>query len=132
MTLATLALRWGPRYGAVAGFLIGLVVDLAPPADHPAGQWALVLSVVGYTAGLFAREAADSVLVPLIVVPTAVVVATAGFGALSMLIDVGGVSWGLVGQLLPSAAAYAVILTPFVVPAVTALIRRAEPRATGR
>jgi rod shape-determining protein MreD len=128
MTLVTLALTWGPRHGAVAGFLVGLAVDLAPPVDHPAGQWALVLAVIGYAAGLFAREAEGSVLVPLIGVPVAVVAATVGFGALSMLMDVGGVTWGLVGRLLPSVAAYAVILTPFVVPAVTALTRRVTPR----
>ena len=36
------ALVRGPEYAAVVGFAAGLVLDLAPPADHTAGRWALV------------------------------------------------------------------------------------------
>ncbi|WP_139977880.1 rod shape-determining protein MreD [Nocardioides litoris] len=41
----------GARFGIVLGFVAGLLVDLAPPADHVAGRWALALLVVGYVAG---------------------------------------------------------------------------------
>lgn len=43
----------GSAAGAAAGFGGGLLLDLAPPADHPAGQWAIVLTVVGHVAGRF-------------------------------------------------------------------------------
>ena len=33
------------------GFAAGLLLDLAPPADHVAGRWALALVLVGYLAG---------------------------------------------------------------------------------
>lgn len=128
VTLVTLALTWGPEHGALAGFLIGLALDLTPPVDHPAGQWALVLTLVGYGAGLFVREAAGSVLFPMLAVPTAAAVSTVAFGGLSMMMGSGGVTWELVGRMLPSAVLYAVVLTPFVVPAVTALARRVEPQ----
>ena len=37
----------GAHVGMVLGFASGLVLDLAPPADHVAGRWALALLVVG-------------------------------------------------------------------------------------
>ncbi|MDQ3307474.1 MAG: rod shape-determining protein MreD, partial [Actinomycetota bacterium] len=46
------ALVRGPSYAALVGFAAGLVLDLAPPADHTAGRWALSLVLVGYLAGL--------------------------------------------------------------------------------
>ena len=45
------ALTRGPQFAVVLGFLAGVALDLAPPADHVAGRWALALVVVGYLAG---------------------------------------------------------------------------------
>ena len=45
------ALTRGPQFAAVLGFVAGVLLDLAPPADHVAGRWALALVVVGYVAG---------------------------------------------------------------------------------
>ena len=44
-------LRAGLRASAA-----GLVLDLVPPADHEVGRWALVLTLVGYLAGLARDE----------------------------------------------------------------------------
>ncbi len=41
----------GPGTGAVVGFIAGLLVDLAPPAEHLAGRSALALLVAGYLVG---------------------------------------------------------------------------------
>ena len=38
------------------GFVAGVLLDLAPPADHVAGRWALALVVVGYVAGRMRPE----------------------------------------------------------------------------
>ena len=46
------ALVRGPTYASLVGFAAGLVLDLAPPADHTAGRWALALVLVGYFTGL--------------------------------------------------------------------------------
>src|SRR5262245_38063203 len=51
-----LALVYGPSGGALIGFGAGLLADLAPPADHAAGRYALVLCVIGYLAGLAKPE----------------------------------------------------------------------------
>ena len=40
------------RSGAIAlGFIGGLIMDLSPTANTPFGQWALVLTLVGYVIG---------------------------------------------------------------------------------
>ena len=51
-----LALVYGHVGGALVGFAAGLLADLAPPADHAAGRYALVLCVIGYLAGLVKPE----------------------------------------------------------------------------
>jgi rod shape-determining protein MreD len=50
------ALAAGPMAGALAGFVAGAVLDIAPPAGHPMGQWAFVLALLGYLAALFGSE----------------------------------------------------------------------------
>lgn len=47
----------GAQFGMVLGFAAGLLVDLAPPADHVAGRWALALLLVGYVAGRVRQDA---------------------------------------------------------------------------
>ena len=46
----------GSEVGLVLGFAAGLLLDLAPPADHYAGRWALALMAVGYVAGRLASS----------------------------------------------------------------------------
>ena len=45
------AVRGGPRASSP-----GSPLDLAPPADHIAGRWALALVLVGYVAGRVRQE----------------------------------------------------------------------------
>ena len=52
----------GPQFGAVIGFVAGLLVDRAPPADHVAGRWALALVVVAILAGRVRNEARSNPL----------------------------------------------------------------------
>ena len=57
LVVVAAALVRGPEFAAVLGFLGGLAIDLAPPADHVAGRWALALVVVGYLAGRVRHDA---------------------------------------------------------------------------
>jgi len=50
------ALVTEPRFATLLGFGAGLLLDLAPPADHVAGRWALSLLVVGYVVGRLAHD----------------------------------------------------------------------------
>jgi rod shape-determining protein MreD len=127
-----LALVHGPTTGAVAGFLAGVALDLAPPADTMLGRSALVLCLVGYVAGLMRREAEDSVVAILAVVAGAALVATSGVALLGALMGDPRVTWDVVLQAVPQRVAYDVVLGPFVVPAVMALARRTEPGTTRR
>ncbi|MFF4542544.1 rod shape-determining protein MreD [Streptomyces aureus] len=135
LTVLALALVYGHVGGALIGFGAGLLSDLAPPADHAAGRYALVLCVVGYLAGLAKPENGrlKSATGPMAVVVAAAIGSTvlyAGVGAL-----VGDTAARHVGlsSLLITAALYDLLLAPFVVPVLMALARRAEndPLADG-
>jgi rod shape-determining protein MreD len=54
LVVVAAGLAFGAEQGLVLGFGAGLLLDLAPPADHVAGRWALALLVVGYVAGRLA------------------------------------------------------------------------------
>ncbi|MCS0601529.1 rod shape-determining protein MreD [Streptomyces sp. LP11] len=128
LTVLGLAMVYGHVGGALVGFGAGLLADLAPPADHAAGRYALVLCVIGYFAGLVKPENGrlKSATGPMVVVVAAAVGSTllyAGVGAL-----VGDTAARHVGlpSLLISAALYDLLLAPFVVPAIMWLARRAD------
>ncbi|WP_406459865.1 rod shape-determining protein MreD [Streptomyces sp. NBC_01622] len=128
LTVLGLAMVYGHVTGALIGFGAGLLADLAPPADHAAGRYALVLCVIGYLAGLAKPENGrlKSATGPMAVVVAAALGSTllyAGVGAL-----VGDTAARHVGlpSLLFTAALYDLLLAPFVVPGVMALARRAD------
>lgn len=127
LVVVALALAHGPGFGLVTGFGAGLGADLVPPADHEIGRWAMVLTLVGYLAGMARGESRRSAFVPL----AAVAVSAAGsvllYAGLGALIADPHVTWGAVTGLLPTAVLYDVVLGAFVVPAVLGLARRAEP-----
>ena len=71
LVVVAAALTRGPEFAAVLGFFGGLLIDLAPPADHVAGRWALALMVVGYLAGKVRPEAGRSAMAALATVGAA-------------------------------------------------------------
>ncbi|MBC7272099.1 MAG: rod shape-determining protein MreD [Streptomyces sp.] len=128
LTVLGLALVYGHVGGALVGFGAGLLIDLAPPADHAVGRYALVLSVVGYLAGLVRPENGrlKSATGPMAVVVVAAVGTTLLYAGVGALVgDTAARHVGL-GSLLFTAALYDLLLAPFVVPGVMALARRAE------
>jgi rod shape-determining protein MreD len=128
LTVLALAMVYGHVGGALVGFGAGLLADLAPPADHAAGRYALVLCVIGYAAGLVKPENGrlKSATAPMLVVVGAAVGSTLLYAGVGALVgDTAARHVGLPG-LLFSAALYDLLLAPFVVPAVMALARRAE------
>jgi rod shape-determining protein MreD len=127
LVVVSLALADGPLTGVVVGFTAGMALDLVPPADHAVGRYAFVLTLVGYLAGLARDEAERSAVRPFVVVAAAAAGATALYAGLGALFSDFGVDGGTLVGLLPTAVLYDVLLAPFVVPAVMALARRAEP-----
>ena len=53
IVIVAIALRYGPAWGAVAGFAAGLVFDVA--LQLPLGSSSLVLTPIGWAVGAFAR-----------------------------------------------------------------------------
>ncbi|WP_326723122.1 MULTISPECIES: rod shape-determining protein MreD [unclassified Streptomyces] len=128
LTVLALAMVYGHVGGALIGFGAGLLADLAPPADHAAGRYALVLCVIGYLAGLVKPESGQlkSATGPMAVVVAAAVGSTLMYAGVGALVgDTSARHVGLTG-LLFTAALYDLLLAPFVVPGLMALARRAE------
>ncbi len=126
LTVLGLAMVYGHVGGALVGFGAGLLADLAPPADHAVGRYALVLCVVGYAAGLTKPENGQhrSASVPMMVVGGAAVGSTLLYAGVGALVgDSPALHVGLTG-LLVTAILYDLLLAPFTVPLVMALARR--------
>lgn len=56
--VVAVALLTDTRTAVLTGVGAGLLLDLAPPADHVAGRWALALLAVGYVVGRLAHDGA--------------------------------------------------------------------------
>ncbi|WP_031070453.1 rod shape-determining protein MreD [Streptomyces sp. NRRL S-118] len=128
LVVLALALVYGHVSGALIGFGAGLLADLAPPADHAAGTYALVLCVIGYLAGLTKPENGQlrSATGPMVMVVAAAVASTLLYAGVGALVgDTAARHVGLV-SLLISAVIYDILLAPFTVPLIMALARRAE------
>ncbi|GAA2984001.1 rod shape-determining protein MreD [Streptomyces fulvorobeus] len=128
LVVVALALVYGHVSGALIGFGAGLLADLAPPADHAAGRYALVLCVIGYLVGLARPENGQlkSAFVPMAVVVAAAVGSTLLYAGVGALVgDTAARHVGL-GSLLFTAALYDLLLAPFTVPLIMALARRTD------
>jgi rod shape-determining protein MreD len=127
LVVVAAALVRGPEFAAVIGFLSGLAIDLAPPADHVAGRWALALVVVGYLAGRVRQDARTSALAAIVTVAAASFVGTSIFALSGMVLSDPAVPAVEALAVIPSAVVYDVLVTPFVLPLMMRLFRRLEP-----
>lgn len=132
LVVVALGLSRGPEFGAIAGFAGGLLLDLAPPADHTAGRWALALALSGYVAGSVRRDA----LVGPWAAGIAVVICTAlyltVFTATGSLLHDPSVDWGAFGVRLGIATGYDLLAAVVVLPLVMWAMRRVVPPAERR
>lgn len=125
------ALTRGPEFAAVLGFAAGLLVDLAPPADHIAGRWALALVVVGYVAGRIRQDTGASgrpgATAVVIAVAASSFIGTSVFAFSGLLLDDAGASVAQMLEVILIAVVWDVLLTPFVLPLVMAVFGRLWP-----
>lgn len=127
LVVVAAALTRGPEFAATLGFLSGLAVDLAPPADHVAGRWALALVVVGYLAGRVRHDAGSSALAAVVTVAASSFVGTSIFALSGMLLRDPAVPVVEALQVVPFAVGYDVLLTPLVLPLAMRLFRHVQP-----
>lgn len=116
----------GPQFAMVLGFAAGAIIDLAPPADHLAGRWALALLVVGYLSG---RVRQDTTTPALAVVATAGAMSFVGssiFALTGLILQDPIVDVTEMLQVILIGLAWDVVLAPFVIPMVMRLFRRTE------
>ncbi len=121
------ALVRGPTYAAVVGFAAGLVLDLAPPADHTAGRWALALVVVGYLTGLARPEGARSLVSTVLIVAAGAFIGTSVYALSGLVVGEQSVTVASAMHVVPIAVLYDVLLTPLAVPLIVLFFRRLEP-----
>jgi rod shape-determining protein MreD len=118
VTVVALALTGGPMEGMLGGFCAGLALDVAPPATHLIGQYALVFCLVGYGCGRVGSHLSESVWAPIGVVAIGSAAGELLFALTGMLFGDLNVTWSAVGHVLPASVLYDVLLSPFVLYAV--------------
>jgi rod shape-determining protein MreD len=119
LLVAFVGLLCGSTVGAVTGFAVGLLVDLA--LVQTLGVTSLILTIVGYWSGRL-RELRDpqAALTPLLVAATASAAATVGYSLVEFLLGVDApVSVDLVRQIVLGVVVNTVVALP-----VWAVVRR--------
>ncbi len=117
------ALAEGSMSGTVTGFLAGLLADGL--ADHEMGRLALAYALAGYVVGTL-QDDDRSPYQPFGAVFLGALTALAAFTVEGVLLGDLRISVTSVGRAAISAVPYDVVLTPFVVPLVGALVRRLD------
>lgn len=121
------ALVRGAQFAAVLGFVAGVLIDLAPPADHVAGRWALALVVVGYLAGRIRQDMKPNAWAVVGAVAASSFVGTSVFAMSGLLLRDPVVPVSETLEVILVAVVWDVLLTPFVLPPVMGMFRRLEP-----
>lgn len=127
LVVVAAALTRGPQFAMVVGFAAGALLDLAPPADHTAGRWALALVVVGYVAGRVRSEATPTATTVVATVAASSFVGTSLFAMTGLVLGELSVGVGELLLVIGLAVVWDVVLTPLVLPPLMAMFRRLEP-----
>jgi rod shape-determining protein MreD len=122
------AIARGPQLGATLGFAAGLLLDVAPPADHVAGRWALALVLVGYLAGRVRQDARSSTLTAVLVVGAASFVGTSVYALTGLLVDDHAWAMGEMLQVIVISVLWDLALAPFLVPVLLRLLDETRPQ----
>ncbi len=119
IVLVAIALRFGPLWGATAGFVAGMVLDVAVQA--PLGASALVLTPIGWGAGAWAaRRRRVSLGMALLVLLVATALTIIGDALVTIAIESQDVAWGTLGIRAAAEIAATLLLGIVLLP----LLRR--------
>ena len=127
LVVVAAGLAYGSEVGLVLGFGAGLLVDLAPPADHVAGRWALALMVVGYVAGRLATSGRPRLTQWWPLAIAASFVGTSVFALTGLLLRDPAVGVGELLRVELVSLAWDAGLALVVVPLTLTLFARVEP-----
>ncbi|TVZ02820.1 rod shape-determining protein MreD [Trebonia kvetii] len=131
LAVTAIAVCTSPLPGTLAGFAGGLALDVAPPASHYAGEYALVFCLAGYGAARAVRAIYDLTgerdpLTMFTVMAVAAAAGEAGKAALGMLLSDPDVTGPAIKQVLPAAILYDLLLAPLMFLLVARLTRDAD------
>jgi rod shape-determining protein MreD len=127
LVVVAIGLAHGSEVGLVLGFGAGLLLDLAPPADHYAGRWALALMAVGYVAGRLASSGHLRVGQWLPVAAAASFFGTSVFALTGLVLRDPSVGVGELLRVEVVAVAWDVALALVVVPLTLRFFAKVEP-----
>jgi rod shape-determining protein MreD len=132
LLVTAIAVATTPGVAAVTGFAGGLALDVAPPAAHYAGQYALVFCLAGYAASRVYRAITNTSgeqdrVVAFTVMASAAAAGEAGKAALGMLLSDPDVTTASVSHVLPGAILYDLVLAPLMFLLVARVTRGAVP-----
>jgi rod shape-determining protein MreD len=127
LVVAALGVSAGPVTGLLAGFAGGLAIDVAPPGGHLAGEYALIYCLVGYACGrvrdlVQGSSAERSATASLTVMAFGVLAGEAGKAALGLMLSDPNMTGPTLKHVLPAAVVYDLLLCPFVLWLVSALV----------
>jgi rod shape-determining protein MreD len=111
----------------VLGFAAGVALDLAPPADHVAGRWALALTVVAFLAARVRQDVKPTATAVVGTVAAASFAGTSIFALTGLLLGENGSVPDLL-QVIAVAVLWDVLLTPIVLPPLMKLFGRLDPQ----
>ncbi len=118
VVVVAVALTGGPVEGMLGGFCAGLALDVAPPATHLVGQYALVFCLVGYGCGLLGVSLEHSAWLPICVVAVGSAAGELLYALTGMIFGDPDITWTAIRHTLPASVGYDVLLSPFVLYAV--------------
>jgi rod shape-determining protein MreD len=121
----------GPELAAGLGFGAGMILDLAPPADHVAGRWALALVVAGFLAGRVRTDARASRVSALVAVAACSFVATSLYALSGIVLGDDAVGTTPMLQVIAIGVCWDVVLAALLLPALTGLLGRLQPDGPG-
>ena len=128
LVVVAAALTVEAPFALVLGFAAGLTLDLAPPADHIAGRWALALTIAAFLAARVRQDVKPTALAVVGTVAAASFVATSLFALSGVLLTDPAMSVAGLLEVVLVAVVWDVLLTPFVLPPLMKLFSRLSPQ----
>jgi rod shape-determining protein MreD len=128
LVVVAAALTVEAPFALLLGFAAGLTLDLAPPADHVAGRWALALTIAAFLAARVRQDVKPTALAVVGTVAAASFVATSLFALTGVLLSDPAMSVGGLLEVVLVAVVWDVLLTPFVLPPLMKLFTRLSPQ----
>lgn len=117
----------GAQFAMLLGFAAGVLLDLAPPADHVAGRWALALVIVGYVAGRVRQDVKPTAGAVVATVAASSFIGTSVFAISGLVLRDPALAIPELLQVIVVAVLWDIALTPFMLPVVMAALRRLGP-----